>query len=713
MFSGLAVYMPDAEALSLQEIIVMSGQGLSDDVLITIISSADALPELSQEDYGTLEKSGISPRVIEAIEQRRKAIQDASQPEPANPQSPDTSESAPDASELPDAAANAADQPAASPEESPAAPVNPASTDETAPAGNTETETAPAGNTETETASAENTETEKTSAAAPEVLTPIVGDSTVLAPLESSNVPLVFRKFFEEAYETYTVQAEVARRYARLQNETASERAYDSEVPKVIGYIQKIPVNPVGSLESCLALSETINPPLDTPLGATLSQCIGLALNELKAPAMAAVYLDQALQSKAKLRDFAPTLTTFLSVAHDTDYTSTSPMLINEHFGDVQTENKPEFLYFTGYSLVYGPSPDPALANQILSNIPKGTIYYARARFLMAVLAVRAPEFKFRTAAEYLNQVLDAVKESDVPAAYEIQNAAWLALARIAYENHAYSAADAFYRKVDINSHHLRDAIVENAWGHLFNNEHAQVLSLTHALRAPIFEKSWIPDLLLLEAGAYLGLCRYDMASRSLETLRTTTIADGTALKAYMAQTPARDYYNQIIKHAEAPENSPIPHSIYKRVLADSTFKMLHHSIRLLTDERQKLNQHVGPSFASWPKLRAVYDEAIAQRQQFMVTVISGIYDSVLSQLHALDISASQVAIEIRLAQRQREAECLKIVASGGQCASPESAPAASALQKRGNEAYWTFDGEFWRDEIMSYVSGVTSLCGD
>ncbi|MBO4350464.1 MAG: hypothetical protein J6A01_05920 [Proteobacteria bacterium] len=718
-----------ASALTVQEIILMSQQGVSEDVLVNIIQNADQIPELTESDYQKLREANIPQKVQDAIAQRAPQSSASSTPAPANPEpAPAPSSPAPESAPAP---ADAESVPApANPEtssvqETPSdtasaqtspepvssetevqAPAEPAASAMPVPA---DSESVPAANNAPISLDDDQTGEDESDNNA-QFASQTIGDNTILAPVESSNIPLVFRKFFEEAYETYMVQAEVARRYAKLQDETASERAYDAEVPKVHAWRHQIPTKPVASLESCLALSESLNPPIDSLLGAAANQCIGFALKQLGAPGMSAVYLDRALQSKAKLQDFSKTLTAFLQVAHTANYTTTDPQAIKAHEADVEDDDRNAFLYFIGYSLVYGPSPDVSIAGQLLQNVTKGSIYYPRARLLLATLAVRAPEYKFKTAAEYIQSALDELKLIEGNDAYELTNTAWLALARIAYENHAYDAADSFYRKIDVNSHHLKNALLEDAWGQLFAGNHGKALALTHALRAPIFAKAWLPDLLLIEAGAFIGLCRYDSARRALDALHAL-IDDANLLKAYVAQTPTRDFYNQIIRHAESDEYSPIPDSIYKRVINDATFRVLHQSIRQLTLERNNLSQYVSSNFTSWPKLQAIYDELIAQRQQYMATVIANIYDKTLSEIHAIDISASQVSIEIRLALRKYEAECLKIVANGGKCDMGPVQAEPATFQKRSNEAYWDFKGEFWRDEIWFYTSGLTSLC--
>ena len=690
----------EAQALTIQDILNMAS--LPEDTLISVIENATDLPEMTKADYNTLKKGGISTKVRAAISKRitdlKKKAASESQPKettakdkPADTTPSKTSDTTP-----------------------PPVTVNPLQHSLTSPGSTYDSQAAAsdpqASKSRKVLLTADEAADESISDSTGFVQIP-GGQDTILAPVESSNLPILLRKFFQDAYETYTVEAEVARKYAELQNATASERAAEAELPKVAMWRSQIAQTPVSSLESCINMMDDLKPGMNTALGAALNQCIGLALHALKADGMASAYLDIALQSSWTIPDYSETLRTFFETAHRTDYTSTGPLRIKDHADDVDDSARQAFLYFVAYSLVYGAQPDITAAMQILSNISAGSIHAVRAHILQATLAIRAPEFKFKTAAEHLNTAIETLNTLEGNTAYELKNTAWLALARIAFENHAYDVADAFYRKVDINSHHLRDALLEDAWGQLLGGNFASVLALTHALHAPIFKKSWLPDLKLLEAGAYLALCRYDMADLSIQQLRETILADAAKLKAYVAETPSRDYYNQLIQTARDPQNSNLPASIYHRVLSDQTFKMLHQSIRLLSQEQSQLAQYVGYGFNAWPKLREIYTQAIEIRQQQMAVVLSQIYEKTLAELHALDISASQIAIEIRLAKRAREAECLKIVAAGGKCASETLEESNAQLQKRANEAWWNFDGEFWRDELRAYVSGVTSLC--
>ena len=58
----------DASALTVQEIILMSQQGVPAEVLANIIRSADQIPELTQGDIQALQEANVPQAVQEAIQ---------------------------------------------------------------------------------------------------------------------------------------------------------------------------------------------------------------------------------------------------------------------------------------------------------------------------------------------------------------------------------------------------------------------------------------------------------------------------------------------------------------------------------------------------------------------------------------------------------------------------------------------------------------------
>ncbi|MCL2326203.1 MAG: hypothetical protein FWC40_06905, partial [Proteobacteria bacterium] len=545
----------------------------------------------------------------------------------------------------------------------------------------------------------------------PPSLHSIVMQDVILAPLETSNLPRILETFFQEMRTTYDVQSEVARRYAGLQAATADERVADAYLSAVARHRETITRAPQASLESCLALQNEIRPEPGTPLGASLNQCIGLALYALGAPTMAAIYLDEALGSNTQVDAYSETFERFLSAARTTGYVSANPLRIKAHADAVTGSVRTAFLYFMGYSLVFGPNPDPTLAKQILANIQPGDISYPKAQILTATLNIRGPEFRFKSAAENLERALKALSTLKGDESFQLTNTAWLMLARIAFENHAYEASDAFYRRVDVRSHQLRHAILENAWGHVFSKNYAGALSLTHALHAPVFRDTWLADVFLIEASAYLGLCRYSQAMHSLEALRASYLAQAPQIQSFISATPARDYYNLLQTHARGPKT--LPEHAFARILSDRRFYALHRILTQLASERAALIARGDGRLAGIDSLLSVYDEALSKRRQYMSALLGQILDATLSELHAIDITATQLSIEIRMAQRAREAECLQKSAAGEVCRHEDDAQSMPpTYNKRDQDAFWRFDGEFWRDEWLFYVSGLGSLCG-
>lgn len=677
----------EASALTIQDIIVMQQQGVPENVILSVIDNAEDFPTLTKNDYDKLKNNGISSKIMAQIALRIKNIEEhSSNPPPvpnietsaadANVASPTSDdETTPTALPVPPDHANADLPQPPSPANAPDASQNDASPQDDAPTQSLQ--------------------------------------ETILAPIETSNAPAVMHQFFEELRHTFLVESELARRHDEMKSQNDDLQKALSELPTVEQYRKEIQNGkPIRALDSCLAMLNDKNPDSDTALAATLYQCIGESLGALGAKGMGAAYLDAALQAKATVGDYAKTFETFLNYAHDADYASVAPLKIRAHESEIDQNSTlgQRYRYFIAYSLVYGPNPNIDESYKLLQAIPSGTLEFARARMLMAAIDVRAPAFRFKTAAEHIGQALTTLENLNGDTAFQLKNSAWLTLARIAYENHAYDSADAFFKNVDIHSHQLKNALVESAWNAVFAKRYHDALAITHALRAPAFAKAWLPDVGLIEANAFLTLCRYQDAETAIEKLRKTYISDAETLQKIVEQTPARDFYNQLLRHTEAPETSPLPMRIYYRVLSDLPFKRLRQSLQTLSAERDKLSRFASQDFTSWQFLEKTYHNAMTYRQNALSQRLNAIYDDVIKQIHALDVSAAQVAIEIRLSERKREADCLKIVANGGKC-NESTAFTSHAITKAPNEVYWNFDREFWRDEMRSFVSALPSLC--
>ena len=637
----------EAFALSVNDIEAMAAQGLPDSVIMQVIDATNDLPSFTKEDYTHMRNAGVSPVIIASLAKRAK-------------------DGGPKSSE----------------------PVKvaglPAAVDEPGGAREPEQE-APSGYK--------------------------VSDEVILAPAATSNLPIVVQKFFEETYEAYMVQAEVSRRYAELQSASADERANDSELPKIASYRSLISTDARLALGACLSLQADVRPAARSLAAAALQQCIGEALYALGLPAMSAAYLDLALQAPTPIEDYSDTFLKFLDASHQTEYLSANPLAIRAKSTVIGREARSAFLYFVGYSFVHGVSQNLEMARKTLKQIDAGDIHYVRAQILLATLDLRAPDYRFKSAAESLQRALSAVRKLEGDEPRRLENLAWLTLGRIASENHAYAEADAFYRRVDVTSHEFAEAIIENAWGQLFSGQPERALGLTHALRAPRFRNMWMPDVLLLEAVSYLRLCRYDQASRTVEVMRAHYIDSAADIARFAANVPQRDYYNQIFIYAKRPVDSQLPERLFDRIISDYGFYSLHTSLNTLTRERGRLKALAGNGVSGLDVLDRAYEEAIRQREQGMGVLISGIIESSRQKLHQLDITASQMMIDIRLARRAREAACLKTVAEGGTCAAEDVSDAAPTYSKRDSDAFWSFEGEFWRDELLSYEAGVTSLC--
>ena len=307
--------MNEAQALTVQDIIIMHAQGVPESVLVSVIQNAQNLDKLEKSDYDKLKEQGVSPKVMAEISMRIKAL-DKDKSSQSDGQDKDIASAASDT-------ANASDTIADEKDSSNEAKIEQDAQTKTASEQNTQLDTEPEQNSQartgtsveqntqietvteqnsqarTGTSSEEDSQTaigqsslipaEDTSVEAPHIV-----QGTVLSPIETSNAVIVLDKFFEELDNTYRIESEMARRYAALREETGALEDAMSELPTVAQYRREIGEGePIRALDSCMSMLGDIAPGANTALGAALRQCIGEALGALGAYGMGAAYLDE------------------------------------------------------------------------------------------------------------------------------------------------------------------------------------------------------------------------------------------------------------------------------------------------------------------------------------------------------------------------------------------------------------------------------------
>lgn len=336
----------------------------------------------------------------------------------------------------------------------------------------------------------------------------------------------------------------------------------------------------------------------------------------------------------------------------------------------------------------------------------------ARALYLTGLVQVRYN--MFRSAVESFQQAVEAAERTG--AGQDLIDLAYIALARIAYESENHDAAIFYYRKVPRDSIRAPQVFYEMAWTYLMKGDYSRALGAFHALHSPYFEKTFYPEVWILEARVFSDLCRYDQAKHAMERFERDVAIYLEPLKRFIAaQRSPEDYYEHFVKSVNQERVEPaLPMKLAWPILSNVEFYNVYRTIRQIEREqaewernRARLGQFAEEMLTKLAVLRKdrVF-EAGVKIQQILKDLDVGLEETLVRQTE-IEVDINSAAIE----KMTEEAKRLAGEVVEAEAEAPGRVKGASPAIIGADTAVWPFEGEYWYDEINFYRSQLTSEC--
>lgn len=287
--------------------------------------------------------------------------------------------------------------------------------------------------------------------------------------------------------------------------------------------------------------------------------------------------------------------------------------------------------------------------------------------------------------------------------------------ARILYETGNYEEADKKYDQIPKSSLVWTDTLFEHAWNSYAREEYNRTLGELVSYKSPALQFAFNSEVDVLMAQSYLSLCLYDDAGRIIDDFNRRLGSLARDVKQFVENNPsdARPYY-ALGREAlmDKLRSDRTIHRFLNRFVRSPNFQSLALSEDRATAEKiavQRLDaEH--PETSTGPKagfpgfLNVVLDWRIRTIQ-----LLGGIFvrNSMVDyhQILISDLEKMQfMKIDILSHQKQKLME-------------PELANASERSRgnrtpvRRNDQYLWTFNGEFWNDEIGDYVFALQSEC--
>lgn len=299
----------------------------------------------------------------------------------------------------------------------------------------------------------------------------------------------------------------------------------------------------------------------------------------------------------------------------------------------------------------------------------------------------------------------------------DLYNRCIAGVARGHYQGRNYTEADKWYSKIDIRSVVWPQVLYERAWNFVAQGEYNRALGKLVTYKAPVLDWFMDSEVELLRTLAYLQMCLYGDVNNEINYfvkryaqlgLEVKTLLEETAngnqedfnklyalgINSLRRGTFAKDKMTQFMnRFVRAPYFARVSQ------VDVNTDKELEY----LKDQRN--SNRVG--------LGGFLVEALAWRRQmarklggaFIRERLDTEYRALLKNVQTIDI----VKLEM-LRRAKRKVENSFVNESNDEFGNPKRG-SLGAPSTRDDQYFWTFNGEFWLDELGDYVFALRPEC--
>lgn len=379
---------------------------------------------------------------------------------------------------------------------------------------------------------------------------------------------------------------------------------------------------------------------------------------------------------------------------------------------DANTRN--HFFYFLGKDeLLKG---DPAKALQALSRVTSGSGIMAQAAYLRgaanAMLGqVGAAIGSFKACRNMASRAESRTRSlKDEYSDLEARCSA--GLARTYYQNGSFDDADEAYDDIPKASFVWTDILFEQAWNAYAKRDYNRALGKLVSYRSPSLGFVFNPEADVLRAQSFLSLCLYDDVNRSVNDFNARYAGVGGELKNFLVSNESNlaSFYNLGKQALRRKLHSPnmLDRALNRFVRGPYFAGLIAQEGATrgeLTRVRQLLHQRRAHGFGTF------LEKVIGWRTKsvqllgglFVKNSMLDLYQDLLSDLDKMSFIKLEM---LKAAKTRLEKEVMSEDENG------RLKRGRPDIERRDYQYLWSFNGEFWVDELGDYVFSLESQCG-
>lgn len=394
------------------------------------------------------------------------------------------------------------------------------------------------------------------------------------------------------------------------------------------------------------------------------------------------------------------------------------------------TEVDPSLYSEVGYILAMAAYRESKLDDVVffVGHVAQDSSYYPRSRYLEGVTYVRqnngqAALDSFKETLRWLEDKSSREKLSD--SEVQLREFTVAALARVFYQvgstlwkmgerekaANSWNTALKYYNAFSRNSSMWLESLFEASWAYYRVDHFGKALGLLLTLNSPFFNDKYYPEAMLLQATIYYTNCHYDRVVDILTDYKATY----EPLKGKVDELVSRlfqpeevyDFLN-MVKNADK-DYDPTLQQVLDAAVQDRDLRRGLAYIDMLDDEVKRIDADA--TIAGTPLAEAMKQDIVGVKA-LSISEVGKKGKQRLERLQEELRDLSNRALDIEIETTEKYAARVELKEQDPNALEEFEQQINDALSADDEHLFWTFDGEYWYDELGYYWYYIYSRCG-
>jgi tetratricopeptide (TPR) repeat protein len=345
--------------------------------------------------------------------------------------------------------------------------------------------------------------------------------------------------------------------------------------------------------------------------------------------------------------------------------------------------------------------------NKIKSNHPA----YPFATHMKGV--IYASQGQFQKATNDFNDCIDSSKSMSSDSDLVTQKNQFLTnrdfcvagLARVQFAQKEYKKADLAYLDIPKDSFVWPEILFEEAWNSYYGKNYNRTLGKLISYKAPVFDFVFKPETEVLKALAYTKMCLFDDAKKTVDAFYDELLNPSRELRSMINANGKnyRHFYNLMADHdSQKRTQSYLVDNVLRSIKKEAAFIEMKTALSSAIGEYNRVKGQPSSQLRSMAlkNMQTVLEE---YRTIIGAYVRAGMV-SKYAEVYTAFQNMSYIKLEV-LSLRKEKLYQSEAPTQNGKRGD------VKYIERNDKQYFWTFNGEFWADELGDYVFALRSEC--